>query len=781
MPTEEAILTGRIRLNAGTEQRLEGRAFVLAAQPDLLVDGNGEYIRDGNGDYQPLGTWDSAQLQGFVEIDLSVVLAALPRLGARQQIADLEVWLSPYVGPGWLAAEQLNVVGISLDLALGQPARWSFSLPYKKQNPLRLTRSTRSIPELTGSLGSPYGHGFISLIGAYLTDTGQQRVGLVHIGVASEATVSLQSDQSIVTISGGDQLSELVGGLTASFTLPPGSAIPRGTVATMLAQSAAMVTSFWSGTPMHRPFQVVNEPTLPRLYELADADNMVIQQDADGIFVALPEVDTTSPIAMVLGPRDLVSSEGIEITSPGANPPTRVSVSGTQQVLKEEVGVRTLPPRIAKAWSRYRVRKALATQDSAGDVNVIPGAVPEAEALQLVNRTTTRLTMDGDTLIAEETEFEGWYNPEVWRYKLLNDPDGVDGGGDYDAYHDNAYFYDAGATKNDSTPVYKWNRERFGTIGRQRTTHTYDSRNFLTLTETVREGWLTLQRAIKTRANKSIAFEVTNHSAVNILANGISAKGQLSTLDGERFVGNYGGFTAGGPDKKERIRIENSVTDLGYITSTTTTRESWDARPGSGSRYLYGDGTQRDTAEYEFVEVEQEIELWYAEGDSTRHTSISIKFGKVLDVLDEPVDGYFPIATQRVDLTPDPALYVGREDLLEQARAASYGEAKAIRYDLASAALETRYPRSDLQEDFALAENTADLERRANILLALHSAITVSCSVPANWLLRPGMRVHLREPRVDLDHDVHLIAVSHARQGRNAPLLTRLTGRIYVA
>ena len=133
---------------------------------------------------------------------------------------------------------------------------------------------------------------------------------------------------------------------------------------------------------------------------------------------------------------------------------------------------------------------------------------------------------------------------------------------------------------------------------------------------------------------------------------------------------------------------------------------------GSQTRYLYGDGTERDTDEYRFIEVERTVEAYSSQGaDGTRRvTTRSGIGGKLVEVLDEPVDGYFPVATQRVDIEPDPALYEGREDLLAIARAASRRETKAIAFDLVSGALETRYPEAWLREEHALAESVQDLQ-----------------------------------------------------------------------
>ena len=193
----------------------------------------------------------------------------------------------------------------------------------------------------------------------------------------------------MLTISGGDRWAGNENRIEAGFSLPAGHGFPRGVVAQMLAEHGhGWSTSLWTGTPMYHDLQVVNEDVMTRIAEIADADNRLLFVDPEAVLTAPLEVDTSSPVSMVIGPRDWVRSEGIEVTGPGANPPTRIAVSGQQQVLREDTGVRTVE-RISKAYAPYRVRKAVASQDSSGDVNPTGGS-EEDEEFQLVNRTTTQ-------------------------------------------------------------------------------------------------------------------------------------------------------------------------------------------------------------------------------------------------------------------------------------------------------------------------------------------------------------------------------------------------------
>ena len=189
--SEEALLTGSVRLGAYTEARLEGNAYVMTGQPDLLVDMNGEYVLDRNGDRILLGVWNNGQLQGFLEIDLAIVEAALPRLGARQQIADIEVWIE---------TSTIHRAMFSCGLTSCRTFRWSVSSGHRPGSRSRfpIARETRyrSRPRRAHSrrfrtrweirLASDASRFYA----AYLTDSGRVQIPLMR-GYPQEAQLVL--------------------------------------------------------------------------------------------------------------------------------------------------------------------------------------------------------------------------------------------------------------------------------------------------------------------------------------------------------------------------------------------------------------------------------------------------------------------------------------------------------------------------------------------------------------------------------------------------------------
>lgn len=786
----EVSLRGEYRMDAGTEEPLLGAWLLERDQPDALEE-NGELVLEPSGHPITLGVLDPVEIRGFFSLDLDVIEVALPRapfseFGGRQQFVDIE-----FLVDGVLVRDALPA--FTVRLAHSGPSFWSFTVPYRTRDPLNPLSWRRRFPSPLQSLGSPLGTADVTIRGVYFhPDVGRITVPLITNGLATSCRLEGQGDASFLTIEGGCGFLRWEERLVDRFVVPPGHGLTRGALARKLATAEGMTgLVLWEGTRSFRELQVVGEPLLRALQEIADADDMTLRMDELDKLVALPQVDVDGRVSWTLREADLLFDApfGIDASLDG---PTRIDIAGTEQVLREEEegeGIRSY-----ETWeeveSPYEPRFAVAKQNSDGTI-AASGTVGSGEQVQITSRIRTKITKDGDTIIDEEVEAFTFYSPEVWRYELDATPEGVDGG-DYLTYNTRGYFYDSGVAKNDNAPMYAWERERLVPAGLQKTHHDFNEAGYRVETTTTKHGYTVIQFAIKQRPNPGATFEATNCLTVPVLGNGQAVAEDGTSLSGAFIPGeHYTGQYAPALESTLLVGVEatllerevetNEVTEDGFITAIRRKRFAWDQLEGGAANFLYGDGTFRQKVKYEFVLVESADELYQSKDDQASKVTVSRgKGGKLISIRRERLSGFLPRADQKQSIAPAPETFEN-EDEAEFAANASRTEQRPILYDLKSTALESRRLRRDAREEFQLAENEEDLARRAVTIIRLESAAAADFVLPCNWLLRPGQRAHVRRTELDVDHDVHVIDVEHSRGGAGDAIVTTVTpGRVYL-
>lgn len=671
--------------------------------------------------------------------------------------------------------------GLEVTRRLGAGATWSLPVPRRADYP-------QPFPSPVGTIqaykGPPPGLKPIVVDGVYLTPSGLQTVRLITDGIVHGA----EQDGERIQLSGLDAWGRH-DEKQVTLTLPPGHGLDRRDVARRLgAQGGATLYALTRAGRMDKELQAVDQPWIPLAQALMQPAGKLLQWDPDGRLV--------NPRAAVVGGRydhvireaDLVARSWRKSST--NNGPTRVIVTGTRQVTRDECG-RRLEVRVSQSYGIYLPRRAQWLQSgTTGDLTAVSQPTGEAATLIRVGLSYEEREVECETVIRERRVEMGWYNPQRARYQLA--VDGTIGG-----YYGTApplYLLDAGAAKDDDAPGYVWPRERFVVIRDEETWHRFDDRDFLTETETVVRGWGHQRERVKVAESPAVAWELTDYVANQpILANG-EGVAELEerlygtyrylavqrTNDTQEWVLSRAFATSGNPRERRVTRFD--VSDDGYILSERTETRGWTTRPGSGDFWHERIGESADEVETFRAIGAESVTYAAAQGEGS-HSVLRRAYdadGRLVEgSTEDGLPGYLPAATRRADTIPDPAIY--EEGEAAEPMSASRQESQPIKGEARSTALESVRPARTERLSSEWAESPAECETIARTTLRVETAPTVSFELPLNFTIFEGQRV-LVIPSRDEAVPVHVTEVTH-REGSPAdrqPSLTAVTGRWYV-
>ena len=80
--------------------------------------------------------------------------------------------------------------------------------------------------------------------------------------------------------------------------------------------------------------------------------------------------------------------------------------------------------------------------------------------------------------------------------------------------------------------------------------------------------------------------------------------------------------------------------------------------------------------------------------------------------------------------------------------------------------------------DYPWAENEAELQAMAEALASESAAQAIFFTLPANFLIREAMPIHLIYAPLDINHSLRVKAVKWARSPEQ-PILTQVEARLY--
>ena len=713
------------------------------------------------------------QLRAQVDIVTGLSDNSRPRPGANvaQQIVGWRIQIA-----GVTISEDDLIGSVEVTRQIDGAATFSFGIP--------LSSAARLVPELPDlsvlSLGSVFGaHGpptglkSIDIFGIVVSDAAVHTVQLVRNGIATQATQGVN----------GVGVAELrISGLgprgrfdrrRITYKLPAGHNIPRNKVVRQIVEKiGATMGREWVGRKMLKEVQAVDVPGLELAEAIADADNIALQFDESGDVSGFPQLDDSSQIGWTFGQDDVLEA-GAVVASGDNDGPTRVTVTTNAQLLRDEEGciLRTVET-ISEGFSNYSVKGSVATQ-AATTGTVTPHAdksVPER--FIMTSRVVTRSTFHCSTLVHRLTTTQAWAKVEKRRFRYVANPDGVDGSGNYLDYFGGDFFGSV-PVKNDTAPLFDHSRERFRVISEVEETRTFDDRGFL-LTERIEERTLyDLRLRLKDRSLASETWEGQSH-AVNLDAfgNGDAVDFSRETLRPTKLT----------------IR-ELSVDDLGFITGEV--RTIYNSAAKEGFKHLYNGGRESNDAGEAGgpqtvlgLNVHQTQNIVYseiAENKILQTTAVHDAEGRAVTVDNVQREGFLPAVPRLDNLTPDPANFEDPEDA-ELAKAASARESVPLECTVQSGpapkGLEGLRPIHEVNEAFEWGEDQDDICDRALTILRLGAAVDVSFLLPANFLLKPGRRVHLVVPAAKINHDIHIRAVTWASDAVG-PITTNVQGKVY--
>jgi hypothetical protein len=474
-------------------------------------------------------------------------------------------------------------------------------------------------------------------------------------------------------------------------------------------------------------------------------------------FFDRPEVDTAAP-KWVWTPDDIVARVGGQLygvrIEPPADPAHKVTVEGTEQVLRAEPGeecgneVVTLT---GEATDDNFVPVPLGFhQNGAGAVSPYSSPTPSPVPGLVVAREVKVIERECGTEISETTRRFAFYLPGQTRYH-------TDGEQTVLGWH--ACFLEA--DEPDAlgfVRVASWFQEVF----RETRVRTFVD-GYLRRTVTERFGFRFVQAAIRARGSRSDPWET---------AAGDSS--QFILGDGTRVI--EPGQPGAPPPIRERIqpteRIveEDDVAD-GRVLHRRTVTEGWNRRPGFTQ--LYADGFESGDSEETFREVDR-FDEWWRSSSEQRHTYSLIRADGTGET--EEREGAGPAAERHQGVPVDPELFDDPEDA-EQAAEASRWEQKPLKVIRTMPQVLTVRPGRAIAYRSQRAETLAQLDRIALRLLLANFACRVRFHIAPNPYVERGDLGHAVFPPDGLDHDLVVEGARWSQAGPGTPILLEVTGR----
>ena len=725
------------------------------------VDGDGYPRLEAVGTVMPAG--NELQATGTVVADQVGALAA--RVG-QQIVAPWVLSVGGNVIPSYLIARSVRVAE-----ALDGVTEWSVEL-------VREGGKREPLGSPTSWLGVPGGQRDWKITAEMLALTGSRRTfTLLDDGVADNST----GGPSTRVFRGGGAHGRYDRKLV-TYSAEPGHGVRSGVIAQRLLDQAGVAhQGVGGGRRLYKEISLVDVPVLDAVNAVLEPELRRVIVDARTGLAKVVDYGAASArsVQATITDSDVLDALGSLSDGQSSDAPSRVIMTGTAQVLREECGQRT-EVQVIDSYSIFAPRVAVGRQLSDGTTSTANLRTALAPELRLEQRIILLKTFDCDTVVQERELVLRWCVPETWRYRL--DQDGL-----VDAYNAAAYYYES-ATQGDAVSAYAWPQERWGAVFDTLTVPTYDSRGYKIASTITRMGYHQTRRPLKDRTGFSAGStweEIPYNSPLYVLATGQAVDD--GNLDGDptsRWYGTLGEYPPPVRDREilqvqglgyEPVGIETvawQVDESGFIVRETVEVQERVARAGAGA-YLYSSGESPD--DEPTLRVVEEIDTQYLPEGENAHRRVTSRRdvdGNLVSVEDAEVDGYLPAAELRADLIPS-------DDPDGQPSAASRSEQQALKVEVVAGSLIPVV--GDWTEKVSgpeFAETVEDLERLARWIMKERSSITVSVPLPFSPVLRPGMRALLHLEAIRWDYDLVLTQVEH--QQSEVATWTQLTGEHYV-
>lgn len=205
----------------------------------------------------------------------------------------------------------------------------------------------------------------------------------------------------------------------------------------------------------------------------------------------------------------------------------------------------------------------------------------------------------------------------------------------------------------------------------------------------------------------------------------------------------------------------------------------WGWAAFDGRAYYYGENSTKASPSKSLVCVSSDKTTFSASGSSHSETVSENNniTGENITQVTTGISGNLPPIDRLDSVTPNPDIYEDgeQEDLTKRAaRTETETVVVNVPFDFL---LNCHLPR-EVTVDFPWAENEAELQAMAEALASESAAQAVFFTLPANFLIREAMPIHLIYRPLDIDHDLRVKSVKWARSPEQ-PIVTQVEARLY--
>lgn len=690
-----------------------------------------------------------------ISVDTTVGAAALPFF---QQIVGFKVFVNgAEVDPKWILSWQV-------DEFLDRPATWSLALACRRDWP---TVELDPIGNPGTLAAPPPGAREVSIHGVYVTATGAHEVPLLSSGQVDNGPRSGGVD----ALSGVDATGRY-DRLLATLSLPAGHGLSRGAVLRRIFLDAGIpgaAMSLPSLSPMYKAVDLAEQPALAFGFELGRVEGYAPRATRGGVLTLeryyRPESGT--PTWTLDEERYLSGQSGGEASysPPGSDVPTRITLSTSAQVIREECE-RRVEKRVNLHFEVFAYRAAAYRQNSVGALVALTGDTP-VSSLQLRRRITTLTEYDCETVVGERVITEEPYRP-VAAKAILDDAADPAGPPQVGSWRDGV-FVDADAVAEDDSVAYLWPHDRFTVVSDVTTQHVYGNENGLegaVKTGELRseKGWANPKAALKSRISASTqAWDVIAYESARFILHDLSGTYQANET-----------FQVVATSEK----VFSTTEDGAFYIAEKTTHSTISV--GEGSLHLYAGGAKNAPNETLRPSSVDTID-YVPSGDSvhralTAHSDLLGGGGSTFR--DEPRDGHLPAAEIREDIDPPAALFDTEEEAAN-ARGASRYDSQPLECTVDSPLLESTRQVNHVPKSEVWPETHDELCAMALQELREGSTGRISITLPANYLIQPGHRIRWVSRLNNLDLIGIVDHVSSGQSGFGAPILTAVEAKVY--
>lgn len=756
----------------------------------------------------------SGELTGDCLSDAVLETVVMPRDGTVQ-VADMELWIDGvFIQRRHLHAE-LSVERDYDNIVQG----WNFG-------------TVLETPD--GVFGDPFvcigpaiGLDTVAIYGIYDTPSGVIRIPLLVNGIVDNSHREAGENGVLETFSGVDGGGRF-DGVKITKQFPPGHGLYRGGVGREIMRSVGdSQVSFENGNRMDKEIQLVDSEPFPTLAEIFEVENRKLLKDSDGFWInpRVGRVRSDETVAFSFEERDVLRVSTVSLDSM-ANVITLVIANGTQQKTQEGCGD-VWSTRVDYEYrSDYTMLRSAYRQNADGSYTSLTPHDPSLTPT-LVRKVETRSLHRCGTLVEEVVRTWELARTEVPRHEWNGQWDSLLCFTDDDTDNTGGAAVGAGPAYSDETEVFTlvsishrfikfiyqgydggyfspasmvpqyitWNNvlllppmasvaaygpetpeaEATPQYGQAQGTVTFFSR------------FGHISGAVKSRSTSTLPFDFWEEtdpstgqrlwgdgSGVNVINSEISIHESKFLRDPEvdDFPREY--------DTLLPWSISCTVfygDESNFMDRESTYEYGWTSSKGSG--FYYEEGVTRGEQSKSIRLLHTNVKDYIATPPT--HTEVEtisdLVFGTVVSFPRTGLPGDRP-GIERLDIVQqNDEIYEGEEssDLGKQAKRT---DTEQITVTVPFNFFLTCHVPKEVVVEFPWAENLDELRKMAEALAQESAAMPVFFTLPANFLIREAMPIHLLYRPLGIDHDIRVKAVRWKRSPEQ-PLITEVEARLY--